>query len=112
VWVAVPFFSTNGTYITYERGDMMDRAEFRDKFATDSKWNSCKLKADGCGKRFIDKSPFRDNELRKPKDQRFNVNINERTLLNCMKTLQIKGINDLQIDESTEEFVLRHSEVL
>lgn len=97
------------------------KADFQDRFVTNESGSSgWKLKADGCSKRFQPENVWRDNELMSDKlskrrefNTRYNnAEFNESNLMNCVITLKNKGFNDLKVDESIEEFVERHMEVL
>ena len=90
-----------------------DMNQFRERFATDGKWNSFCLTADGCGKRYNDDTPFRENELKQIKPQRWNnVDYDENKVMSCMAILKKKGIMDLRADESVEQFIIRHGDKL
>jgi len=91
----------------------MNKSAFLKRFAVDDKWNSFCLTADGCGQRHVDNSPFRDNELRIDKAQRWNnVDYDESKVMSCMAVLKKKGIMDLRKDESIEQFIIRHGDKL
>ena len=91
-----------------------------DRFAHNEETGVFKLRADGCAKRFDSINPYRDNELmpeglskRREFSTRWNnAESNENMTLNCLAILKSKGIVDIQPDEDTEQFIIRHADVL
>jgi hypothetical protein len=89
---------------------------FLKKFATDDKWNSFCLTADGCYQRHNiprDKQYLTDQEsTRKAFAGHNRVVADDRRINNMLSILASKGVNDLRADESVEEFIIRHGDVL
>lgn len=90
--------------------------EFQKKFATDDKWNSFCLTADGCGKRHNiprDKQYLNDQESTRKAFAGYNHAVaDDRKINNMLSILASKGIKDLRADESVEDFIKRHENVL
>jgi hypothetical protein len=107
-----------------ERDNFFNRdsaADFHDRFVRDE-WgsNAWKLTADGCAKRYDPYNVFRDNELvsenmstRREFGNRWNpAEFSEKDTQNALAILSSKGFTDLKPEETTEEFIQRHIEVL
>ncbi len=81
---------------------------FKDRFATDDTHHSMALTTDGCAKRLIDETPFRDNELA-PESSTVgnNVEADERVLMNYVYILAQHGKQPSK-NQTIEDFVIKN----
>ena len=92
--------------------------QFHDRFATDDKHHSMVLTADGCAKRLIDETPFRDNELMTEAvtiARDFNMGnaaeAQERRMMNYISILARHG-KQPNSRQTIESFIIEHLDLL